>query len=137
MGETERTCGREGCDTPLIATNKSGYCTKHFYDSRRKSAPGPARTCSLAGCGKALRCDNRTGMCTPCGKKARKKTRNADDAPVRHVRATVRASHADQQPPSNGVATLTVSEAQLDTMWSRFSLAEKAEVVQGFLERRQ
>ena len=33
-----RKCAHEGCEKKLIARNKSGFCTEHFYDSKRKSS---------------------------------------------------------------------------------------------------
>src|SRR5262249_16185634 len=35
-----RVCGREGCGRQLKATNKSGFCTPHWYDSKKKGAAG-------------------------------------------------------------------------------------------------
>lgn len=32
-------CGREGCGRELRAHNKTGYCSKHSYDAKRKTEP--------------------------------------------------------------------------------------------------
>jgi len=33
----EKICGREGCGKQLTEKNRSGFCPKHFYDSKRKT----------------------------------------------------------------------------------------------------
>lgn len=51
--EQEKICGREGCGKKLTAANRSDFCTKHFYDSRRKTAgTAPARRGPKAATGK-------------------------------------------------------------------------------------
>jgi hypothetical protein len=40
--EIPRYCGREGCTKTLTRANKSGFCTKHFYDSVKKSKESAA-----------------------------------------------------------------------------------------------
>lgn len=40
--EIPRYCGREGCTKTLTRANKSGFCTPHWYDSKKKSANGSA-----------------------------------------------------------------------------------------------
>lgn len=41
----DKVCGREGCGKALTSANKSGYCTAHFYDSKKKNGkPAPRAT---------------------------------------------------------------------------------------------
>lgn len=43
--EIPRYCGRDGCTKTLTRANKSGFCTKHFYDSKKSGrAPGRPAT---------------------------------------------------------------------------------------------
>ena len=144
MAAEKKACSAPGCGTQIFASNKSGYCAKHFHLSKKK---GDRRACA---CGKPLRADNRSGSCTACKKKIGQKAKAPAPAyTVGPVRATIRRVTAvvrsrrvagDELRPAsigNGVATLTVSEAQLDTMWSRFQLADKVEAIQWWLEQRQ
>lgn len=43
----KKQCAHDGCEKKLTAANESGYCSTHFYDSKRKSA-APVKETALA-----------------------------------------------------------------------------------------
>ena len=47
-GGKMRTCKYQGCDKRLTRANKSGYCTAHFYESKRKQPKGVTARSSRA-----------------------------------------------------------------------------------------
>jgi hypothetical protein len=100
-----RYCGRDGCTKTLTRANKSGFCTKHFYDSK-KSGRAPGRPATN---GKAA---------APRGSKA---------TPPRNPPARV-------ETPENGIATICVTEDNLNSFWMKLSLEEKANLFQRQLE---
>jgi hypothetical protein len=103
--EIPRYCGRDGCTKTLTRANKSGFCTKHFYDSK-KSGRAPGRPAT-----------------------------NGDAAAKRGSKATPpRNSAARVETPATGIATICVTEAHMDNFWSKLSLEEKANLFQRQLE---
>ena len=90
----KRTCAHPECETPITQGNKSGYCTKHFYWSKKKSQTHGA---------------NRS---------ARKAS------PPRKSIAK----------PNGAVATICVTESNLDAFWAKLSIEEKADLFSKQLE---
>jgi len=144
-------CGAEGCDVPITDANKSGYCRKHFYISKKvdpKAKAAPGRACSK-GCGRKLRSDNRSGVCTPCAKgkplpdgsdlplKLQRKTATRAAKPSSSVKHNDQfAKNAELPEPTrrtNGAATLVFTEAQLDRMFASLDLDGKVGCLQGYL----
>jgi hypothetical protein len=102
-----KICGREGCGKRLNAANRSGYCSDHFADSKRKKGGVPGRVCA---CGNKLRSDNKTGLCTACQKKPGAAAKRRSTA--KH-RKPARAA-APVPPPAEERFALHVTVAQLD-----------------------
>jgi hypothetical protein len=140
-------CGAEGCIVQITSANKSGYCQKHFYISKKvdPKAKPVAGVCSK-GCGRKLRADNRSGICTPCTKG--KPLPDGSDLPLKLQRkAATRAAkpsttvkHKDQfnqipevEKSANGAATLIFTEAQMDRMFASLDLDGKVACLQGYL----
>ena len=134
----KRKCGKDGCDTLIGAANKSGYCQKHFYLSKKATAKKgdshPGRVCSNSGCDRTLRADNKTGTCTPC-QKGKSRAGGGQRQPKLQRKAATRAAksngHAREEMPSSPLikVNMAVTEEWLDLAWSRFTPEQKAEAV--------
>lgn len=101
---TDRVCAKEGCTTRLGTTNKSGYCTFHFYYSKKNSGGAIGAGATASG---------RRSV------KPRKATRAKQTAPA--------------SSNGNGLATIQVSEAALDNFWKDQSLEAKAQLFSKWL----
>ena len=91
-------------------------------------------------CGTLLRKDNSDGVCKECrnaGKKASDTNGNASPKrgrPRNPQPAPPRKSVSKPAQPANGIATICVTEANLNSFWMGLSLEEKANLFQRQLE---
>ncbi len=101
-----KTCSYTGCEKKLISSNKSGYCTAHFYHSKKKNAS--------------------TGE-EPRAKSQQQKPKAT---PARKNPANPALAEATPE-----LATIHITEAHLDRFWIGRSLAEKADLFSHYLTR--
>jgi hypothetical protein len=95
-----KKCSHPECETPLTERNKSGYCAKHFYYSKKNKPPRGAR------------------------RVARKSTK-ADHFPTIPIIATRKSAKSQN---GTAVATICVTEANLNAFWQKLSIDEKADL---------
>jgi hypothetical protein len=97
----DRVCGRQGCGARLTAANKSGFCAKHFYDSRRTADSKPR---------------------APRTERKPEPEVRAEMPPVAIVPPVE---------PEPETVTVKVTAKSLDLIWSRLSLPERASLLFG------
>jgi hypothetical protein len=136
----DKTCGHDGCEKQLSNANHSGFCTAHFYDSKRK---GDEKFCSK--CGDKLRSDNNSGLCKPCKKgttapapKPAKRGRPAKSSKLKAKIPLPTPPEVDELLAANetrAAVSLVITEQQLDRMFLNWPLEDKLLCVQAHLDR--
>ena len=100
------------CPTKITARNKSGFCAKHFYVGKLKGGtPKPKRTAA-----------------TPKLQRAAAKSVAIEWHPEERARI-------DPAAGERTVATLLVSEQQINVMFLGWPLEDKVSCIQGWLDR--
>lgn len=103
-----KVCGAskfgKSCDVEIRPSNKSGFCPKHFYLSKKAE---------------------------PAAKDERPKVAKRRSAPPQANGHSTNGHSTKAN--GNGTAMIELSESQLDRWWSAFDLTRKAEVFSAFL----
>lgn len=155
-----RVCSVTDCGTALIEQNKSGFCTRHFHQSKVKNRANGAHVCKALNCGARLLAKNRSGFChahfylsksTSYATNGRAAAHSAVKLPGKtNGHAIAAASGVDEirgngHTGSNGRASLIVaapanatgddhtSEARLNSVILAWPLDQKFKAVQAWL----
>lgn len=102
--DEQRFCSREGCGVVLKPNNKSGRCTKHFYVPKKKSGGASSAPASTER------------PVTP--RKAKAAKNDGPKIPKAFARAAAAAAVC---------ATIQVTEAALDSWWTKLDVQGKAD----------
>lgn len=116
-----------GCGTPL--TNRHPYIKGH--NKPKEDGQRVKQGLCACGCGEPAK-SNRSPYIKGHNPNAKRKTKNAK--PARPVASTASSLRDSDSTPRPGVATICVTETNLDNFWSKLSLEEKAALYQQQLE---
>lgn len=119
-------CRHPECPELITERNKSGYCAKHFYWSTKNpisGVPPTKNSASLCKCGKPMQHRGRCkGTQVPKTKLQRKAAKPA----------AVDSSNGSGE---RTLGSLLISEHQLNYMFLSWSMEDKLDCVQGWLDR--
>ncbi len=128
-----QVCGHVPCGKVLTRANHSGFCAKHFSDSKRKSAGKPTRDKHCTACGAKIRRDNACGLCKACKAKAPK---NFEQFKARSSgRGLSPRGPGPELPKRFYAAALNVTQLQIIEMFSAWSFTDQVACVQLWLDQ--